>query len=63
MSAATVVTRGYGSFGDVNFLPTRGYGNYGDLDSPVTPSVDLTDIPANRTIYVTERSAYLGTGS
>ena len=25
MSIATVVTRGYGSFGSVNKLPTRGY--------------------------------------
>ena len=25
MSIATVVTRGYGTFSTVNFLPTRGY--------------------------------------
>jgi len=25
MSIATVVTRGYGSFGTINFLPTLGY--------------------------------------
>lgn len=29
MSIATVVTRGYGTFGTVNFLPTLGYGDYG----------------------------------
>lgn len=28
MSIATVVTRGYGTFGSVNLLSTLGYGNY-----------------------------------
>lgn len=28
MSVATVVTRGFGTFGSVNLLPTLGYGSY-----------------------------------
>ena len=30
MSIATVVTRGYGTFGNVNFVTVRGYGDYGE---------------------------------
>ena len=29
MSVATVVTRGYGTFGNVNFVTVRGYGSFG----------------------------------
>lgn len=29
MSIATVVTRGFGSFGSIPFVVTRGYGSYG----------------------------------
>ncbi len=38
MSIATVVLRGYGSFGDINFVPTRGYGAGG--------AVIVTDEPS-----------------
>jgi hypothetical protein len=31
MSIATVITRGYGSFGSVNRLPTLGYGTVNNL--------------------------------
>lgn len=45
MSASTVVTRGFGSFGNINLLPTRGYGSFGT-------QIDLTDIPECRTVFV-----------
>ena len=34
MSIATVVTRGYGSFGSIAVVPTRGYGAYADTVQP-----------------------------
>jgi len=41
-SIATVVTRGFGSFGSVNLLPTMGYGaGAGPVDSPATLEVGL----------------------
>lgn len=56
MSAATVVTRGFGSFGDVNFLPTRGFGDFGEGgDSPVD-SIDLSNISECRTYHVRARN-------
>lgn len=35
-SIATVVTRGYGSFGSVNLLPTHGYGIGAEAAANVT---------------------------
>jgi len=46
MSIATVVTRGYGSFGTVNFIPTLGY-------SISTAEKWTTQTPDN-TVYSTQ---------
>ena len=35
MSIATVVTRGFGSFGSVNKLPTLGYTSVSNVNGPV----------------------------
>jgi hypothetical protein len=42
MSIATVVLRGYGPSGDINFLPTLGYGAF-TIDAPPTiPGVEYS---------------------
>ena len=44
MSIATVVTRGFGTFGTVNFLPTLGYGDY-DADTGRSKDYSIGGIP------------------
>ena len=39
MSISTVVTRGYGSFAGVNFVPPRGY-----IEGPIPPP-SVTSVP------------------
>jgi hypothetical protein len=50
MSIATVVTRGYGSFGSINLLPTLGYSIGEALPSEPTTGLDLA-LNARRTEY------------
>lgn len=50
-SISTVVTRGYGSFGDVNLLPTLGYGSSDEASIPV----DCWTAPHRRTDYTAEQ--------
>jgi hypothetical protein len=45
MTAATVITLGYGSFGTVSFVPTLGYGAFGD--APTSPPTEPPSQPTS----------------
>lgn len=48
MSIATVVTRGYGSFGSINWLPTLGY----SIGAPTPPAHWHDLVGSSQQLYV-----------
>lgn len=42
MSVATVITQGFGTFGNVNFVALDGYGDYGGTVVPPTPTPEVS---------------------
>ena len=63
MSIATIVTRGYGTFGSVNLLPTRGYSIGEDVEEMVGPGTDYTatEERAEYTIYLSRTEYTINT--
>lgn len=64
MSIATVVTRGFGSFGIVSFVPTLGYGDYarpnigpGRLEYTIPRMLTQYATPNHRTQFTLPRVA------
>lgn len=62
-SASTVLTLGYGTFGDVNLVPTLGYGPSSDPSAPVDRAVFSVRVmrrseSASRVARRTELSAH-----
>lgn len=51
MSIATVVSRGFGSFGSVNLVPTRGYSPSLVIGGD-SPAFDFGEVPVCRTVFV-----------
>jgi hypothetical protein len=58
-SAATVITRGYGSFGSASLVVTRGYG-LGQVAAIVMPYVDSADVFDGYEIMGTYRTEAVG---
>ena len=50
MSASTVVTMGYGSFGSVNFLPTLGYSSSVTVAAVSVEDGGASTLPQRRTV-------------